>query len=68
MNVYAKQKQTHRYRKQTSGYQRVILSPNLGLLICKDGNNNAFLTEVLRGSSEVRLSKDLERVLTSYKL
>ena len=22
MNVYAKQKQTHRYRKQTSGYQR----------------------------------------------
>ena len=21
MNVYAKQKQTHRYRKQTSGYQ-----------------------------------------------
>ena len=23
MNVYAKQKQTHRYRKQTCGYQRV---------------------------------------------
>ena len=23
MNVYAKQKQTHRYRKQTSGYQQV---------------------------------------------
>ena len=22
MNVYAKQKQTHRYRKQTCGYQR----------------------------------------------
>ena len=22
MNVYAKQKQTHRYRKQTSGYQK----------------------------------------------
>ena len=22
MKVYAKQKQTHRYRKQTSGYQR----------------------------------------------
>ena len=22
MNVYAKWKQTHRYRKQTSGYQR----------------------------------------------
>ena len=22
MNVYAKQKQTHRYRKQTSGYQQ----------------------------------------------
>ena len=22
MNVYLKQKQTHRYRKQTSGYQR----------------------------------------------
>ena len=22
MNVYAKQKQTHRYRKQTYGYQR----------------------------------------------
>ena len=22
MNVYAKQKQTHRYRKQTTGYKR----------------------------------------------
>ena len=22
MNIYAKQKQTHRYRKQTCGYQR----------------------------------------------
>ena len=22
MNLYTKQKQTHRYRKQTSGYQR----------------------------------------------
>ena len=22
MNVYAKQKQTHRYRKQTTGYQK----------------------------------------------